>query len=132
VISLSCWKRLRDVNRWFRGHSGEAPVIVHSAARALPAKAAATLIAEQIDALRAVTDLIQQSFLLTAKSTNLFSSSALVTPKRKLTAVIAPLVRNLDFFAWMRKRTGRLKCVLKCVCFSGGDRGKLNKLIGSG
>jgi len=40
---------------------------LHSAADASPAKAAAALISEQIDALRAATDLIQQSFLLTGK-----------------------------------------------------------------
>ena len=80
---------------------------MHSAADALPAKATAALISEQIDALRAATDLIQQSFLLAAKSTNLFSSSALVTPKRKLTAVVVTSVRKLDFFPCLHAETHR-------------------------
>ncbi len=34
------WKLLRDVNRWFRGRSGETPVIVHTTADALRAAGA--------------------------------------------------------------------------------------------
>ena len=63
MISLSCWKHLRD---GFLVALARPPCL-HSAACALPAKAAAALISEQIDVLRAVTDLIQQSLLLTSK-----------------------------------------------------------------